>query len=271
MSSLDEAFSHLYSTYFGERQHERDEIENLPNLLKGCELFIDVGASLGMYTYYANRALEGATIIAIEADPDRFEELRKNCLAWQGERSNRIVAVHAALGDSRQPVRFFKTGSQISGGFFPVGERSSTYTEVEVPQMLLDDFYEEGRPTLVKIDVEGGEYRVLQGAPKHLAGGHTRFLLETHWWGDRERGTTTVDVLRFMYRQGFAIKKTVRPHTSNYHLWPAKGARTLPGYLKVAPLLVAKAWYGRYVPRWIRNLREQALNRRRRRRHGRHA
>jgi FkbM family methyltransferase len=266
-TELSDAFKHLYSTYFGARQHEREEIENLPNLLRDCEIFIDVGASLGMYTYFANRRLEGAKIIAIEADPDRFEELQRNCAAWQAEGSNELVAVHAAVGDRRTPVPFFKTGTQISGGFFPVQERSDRYTRIDVPQVVLDDFFEDGRKTLVKIDVEGGELRVLRGAERHFASGTTRFLVEMHWWGDRDRRTTSLDVLRFLYRRGFAIQKTVRVHTSNYHVWPAAGERTLPGYLKVAPLLVAKSMYGRYCPEPVRQLRETILNRLRRRRH----
>jgi len=267
---LQEAFEHLYSTYFGENQHEREEIENFPTLLRDCRLFIDVGASLGMYTYYANQHLENAKIIAVEADPDRYEELKKNCAKWEAEGTNKIIAVHAAMSDERTPIRFYKTGSQISGGFFPVNERSDAYSEVQVDQVLLDDFYEEGVPTLVKIDVEGAELRVLQGANRHLAGATTRFLIEMHWWGDRDRNTTTADVLRFLYKKNFSIQKTVRVHTSNYHVEPAPGASVLPGYVRVAPLLLAKAFYGKYVPKRIRNLREQFLNHRRRRKHARH-
>jgi FkbM family methyltransferase len=264
---IQEAFDHLYDTYFGENQHEREEIENLPQLLVGCELFIDVGASLGMFTYFANEAMSDGTIIAIEADPDRYQELAKNCAKWERKGTNTIKAVHAALGDSREPVRFFTTGSQISGGFFPVDERSGAYRAVEVPQMLLDDFFQEESSTLVKIDVEGAELRVLHGAEVHLASGSTRFLIEMHWWGDRDRGTTTLDVLRFLHGHSMAIEKTVKPHTSNYHVYPARAARPTPGYVRVAPLLLGKAFYGKYVPQRVRDARERRLNRRRRQKH----
>lgn len=262
-----EAFEHLYSTYFGENQHEHEEIENLPNLLVGKRCFIDVGASLGMFTYYANECMENSTIIAVEADRDRFEELEKNCKKWAATGTNTIRAVHAAAGDSREPIRFFKTGSQISGGFFPVTERSDEYHEVEVPQILLDDLRESGVPTLVKIDVEGAEFRVIQGAVDHISSGDTEFLIEMHWWGDRDRGYTTLDLLKHLRAQGLSIRKTVKVHTSNYHVAPATGSVTLD-YLRVAPLLAGKTIYGKYLPRSVRNIREQRLNRKRRRRHG---
>ncbi len=264
-----EAFAHLYSTYFGEHQIERQEIENLPSLLVGCDAFIDVGASLGMFTYFANQTMERATIIAIEADSDRYEELARNCEKWQGEGTNTITAIHAAASDERGSIRFYRTGTQISGGFFPVNERSDEYEAIEVQQMLLDDLYEPGRSTLVKIDVEGAELRVVRGAQQHIDSGTTRFLIETHWWGDRDRGYTTLDLLRYLRDAGMQIEKTVKVHTSNYHVRPGeRGRSVLPGYLRVAPLLIAKTVYGRYVPRAVRNAREQRLNRRRRRQHG---
>lgn len=261
---LDDAFAHLYETYFGVAAKEREEIEKLPALLEGCRLFIDAGASLGQYTFHANRIMEGGRIIAIEADPDRFRELAGNCERWASEGTNTIVPVHAAVGDRRDPVRFYVTGTQISGGFFPVPERSDEYRPVEVPQVMLDDFHEPGVPTFVKIDVEGAEYRVMRGASAHIEGGETRFLTEITWWGDRQRGYGTLDLLRFLHSRRLAIEKLARRRTSGYLLTPAPDGRSLwPGYVRVAPLLLATSLWGRIVPTWVRVLRERALNRRR--------
>lgn len=266
--STEHAFEHLYSTYFGDNQHEREEIENLPTLLRGQDVFIDVGASLGMFTYYANKAMNGGHIVAVEADPERFEELKGNCARWELEGTNRITAVHAAAGNSDEPVRFYITSSPISGGFFPVAERSSDYRPIDVRQIRLDQLHPPGVPTLVKVDVEGVELRVLEGSSAHLDSGTTSFLVEMHWWGDRENRATTLDTLRFLLRRRMHIKKTVRVHTSNYLIWRADaGDRVVGDYLRVAPLLLAKAGYGRFAPAWARNLREARLNRRRRRRH----
>lgn len=261
---LSAAFAHLYRTYFGERAKEREEVEQLPALLAGCRLFIDVGASLGQYTYFANRAMQGGQIIAIEADPDRYAELARNCATWQREGTNRITAVHAAVGDGTDPVRFFVTGSQISGGLFPVLERSDDYRPVEVSQVRLDDYYQPGVPTFVKIDVEGGESRVMRGAAAQIAGGTTRFLTEVTWWGDRERGVTTIDFLRWLRAHRLAIRKVAKRRTSNYLLTPESSAQRLwLSHLRVAPLLYATSLWGRLVPRWVRIRRERRLNRRR--------
>jgi len=264
---LDEDFQHLYRTYFGEMQHERAEIETLPRLLEGVGLFIDVGASLGQYTYYANRVLSGAKIIALEADPDRFVELEQNCRKWAQDRDNEIVAIQAAVSDGIGTISFYKTGSRISGGLFPVDERPASYSPVEVRQVTLDEFFQQGVDTFVKVDVEGSEMRAFLGATKPIDTG-ARFLTEITWWGDRERGYTPMTFLRFMYRRGLEIRKNTPRRSSSFLVFPAEDPRpSLLAYLKVVPLLVAKSFWGRYVPRRIRSGVERLLGQRRLRRH----
>ncbi|MEX1183605.1 MAG: FkbM family methyltransferase [Gemmatimonadota bacterium] len=264
---LDQTFTYLYKTYFSEDAKEREEIEQLPSFLEGCDLFIDIGASLGQYTYYANRIMSGGRIIAVEADPDRYAELARNCAKWQVEGTNSIKVIHAAAGDAHGKVQFYVTGTQISGGLFPVAERSDAYRPVEVQQVMVDDFHEPGVSTFVKIDVEGGEHRVLRGATAHITGGTTSFLTEVTWWGDRERGDTTLDLLRYLMSQHLHIRKVAKRRTSGYLLTPAPpSAAVWPDYLRAAPLLVATSLWGRLVPARLRLLRERRLNRRRLRR-----
>ena len=86
----DEIIQRLERAYFSEDMDERRIIEALPRLLRDGSLFVDVGASLGQYTFAASRAMRNGTILAIEADPMRFETLRSNCEKWSAESTNRI-------------------------------------------------------------------------------------------------------------------------------------------------------------------------------------
>lgn len=261
----EDAIKHLYKTYFGENQIEKKEIENLPNLLINCDLFIDVGASLGMYTYYANKNLKNASIIAIEADPDRYAELKRNCSEWEKESSNEIKALNNIVGDSNKRMPFYKTGTNISGGLFPIPERSDEYEQVEIPQIMLDEFYFPGKNILIKIDIEGAEYRALKGASRHFKNRNTNFLIEIHWWGDPDRGTTSIDVLKLFYSNKMSIFKTVKGHSSNYFFQPLKdGQPLLSSYIRYTPFLLAKFIYGKFTPLSIRKLREKYINRTRR-------
>ena len=264
---FDEDLQHLYRTYFGELQHERAEIETLPRLLEGIGLFIDVGASLGQYTYYANRVLSGARIIALEPDPDRFGELEQNCRKWGRDGANEIVAIQAAVSDHSGTIEFYKTGSRISGGLFPVDERPASYSALEVRQVTLDEFLTPGVDTFVKVDVEGSEMRAFLGASDLIDSG-ARFLTEITWWGDRERGYSAMTFLRFLYQRGLEIEKNTPRRNSSFVLYPGEGPRpSLTAYLRVAPLLAAKSLWGSYMPKRIRSSVERLLGERRVRRH----
>jgi len=264
---LDAALAYLYKTYFGEQQIEKEEIGRLPELLAECNLFVDIGASLGMYTYFANKILSGARIYAIEADPDRFAELQQNCVKWEKEGLNQIKAIHAIAGDSKESAKFFKTGTHISGGVFAISERADDYNVVEVPQVMLDDFYDPNRKAVVKIDVEGAEYRVLKGAAKFLVDAHTKFIVGIHSWGDRERGKTPMDLLRFLFSKHLNISKTSNHLTANYLFDHTESRRAvlLWRYMIHAPLLLARQLYRGLLPRPIIRYVERTLNRLRKR------
>lgn len=264
---LNASLAYLYKTYFGEQQIEKEEIERLPDLLAECTLFVDVGASLGMYTYFANKVLSGARIYAIEADPDRFAELHRNCNEWEKEGQNEIKAVHAIAGDSRDAARFYKTGTHISGGVFAISERADDYNIVDVQQVLIDDFYEAERKAVVKIDVEGAEYRVLKGATHFIEDAHTRFIIGIHSWGDRERNKTPMDLLRFLFAKRLNISKTANRLTANYLFDHTEKRHSVLmwRYCNYAPMLLARQIYRNALPKPVIRYVERSLNRLRKR------
>jgi FkbM family methyltransferase len=99
---------------------EEIEIRSLPSILRGVSVFVDVGASLGQYTHFANKAMQKGVIYAIEADPVRFGRLRELCEEWaQGPGHNRIIPHNVALSDQIGTTNFFVTDTDRSGGLFP--------------------------------------------------------------------------------------------------------------------------------------------------------
>jgi FkbM family methyltransferase len=257
---------YLEWTYFSDSAFDRAEFKRLPQLLEGITRFIDVGASHGVYTYHANRILTDADIICIEADPERFSILEENTAKWASESTNRIQCVNAAASDEEdrqknQQITFYATGTQISGGLFSVAERSDGYRPYTVPLVCVDDYFDPDAKTVVKVDVEGSELRVLKGARRHVASRNAQFFVEISWWGDRARGTTSFDVLRFSYVSGLRIDRRLK---SDYLLSPepSKLARAQSIARCLPPLMVRYAW-NRVVPQGVRTWRERRQNRHR--------
>lgn len=210
----EQIFQILNKAYFSEEMHEKSVIEHLPELLASARLFVDIGASLGQYTYFANKVMLGGEIIAIEADPIRFEQLNHNCQKWESELDsrNRLTPVQAAASNQSGTTPFYTTHSNVSGGLFPHKLRGEgrnpageliRWDEITVKSITLDTFLGGKIPDVIKMDVEGGELRVLQGATKLLTAGKTKFLIEVHGWVDPQGQKGPQNVRDFMARFDF--------------------------------------------------------------------
>jgi len=89
----------LNQVYFSEESHEKEVLEHLPEILRSVKIFVDIGASLGQYSFHANKHIRGGHIFAIEADSIRFDELKNNCRKWESLSNNKLQALHAAICD----------------------------------------------------------------------------------------------------------------------------------------------------------------------------
>lgn len=222
----------LEEQYFGPDMHEREELDLLPGLLKGVSLFADIGASLGPYSYHTNKVLRNSRIVCVEADPVRAHRLQELTQEWTKTSGNQFKVVQAAAADKPGKMEFHLTDKNISGALFqhfvpdPELRASINWRKTEVEVITLDELFREGDPDLIKIDVEGAEYRVLQGARGILQRGKSRFLVEVHPWGDEPIGKTPADVFNLFAQFGYDFKRTHR----HWHFY--KSNRPVRRYLK---------------------------------------
>ncbi len=128
-------------------------------------LFVDVGANIGIYTIYALDL--GAEVIAVEptSNADRVREH----LALNGYQA---TVIQKALSNRPGTVR-------ITEGLDSFNHLVSE-GGVEVEATTLDDILGGRTAASVKIDVEGAERLVLQGASRALAE-HRIKLLQMEW------------------------------------------------------------------------------------------
>ena len=136
------------------------EVAMLRELLRGRDLFVDVGANCGLYSLIACHA--GVPVLAIEPNDLNFRRLQENLVHNRYEKAE---ALNVALGEVKGKCLLYGGGEGASllknwGGM------ASTYArevEVETLEGLL-----RSRPStesiLIKIDVEGHEPAVLSGA-----------------------------------------------------------------------------------------------------------
>jgi FkbM family methyltransferase len=192
----------LNRAYFSEDCHEKAVLDNLPKLLEKAKVFADIGASLGQYTFHANKHMKEGKIYAFEADPIRFEELERNCKKWESTSTNRLIPIHTAVSDTDGKINFFITNSNLSGGLFTrdVSNKSVDWEEVSVDSVRLDSFFEKQPPNLIKIDVEGAELSVLKGAETILQQAGPSILVELHSFSGQ---VNPAEVFKYMGSKGY--------------------------------------------------------------------
>jgi FkbM family methyltransferase len=125
-------------------------------------LVVDVGAHIGKYAILAGRLLRNrGKVIAIEADPDNFRVLENN-VALNGLTNVRCMNV--GCWNIEGTLMLHRARGNLGGHSF-VDTRGGD--SIAVPVRTLDSILREqgiNRIDLMKIDVERGEFRVLQGA-----------------------------------------------------------------------------------------------------------
>ena len=143
----------------------------------------DVGANVGLFTFSA-ASIAGATgyVLAIEADGWLVELLRRS-VKTRPELSAECEVMSAAVSDSVDIMRFQIAArgrstnhlADVNGSSQTGGVRDSMLVGTVSLDWVLERL---PAPQVVKIDVEGAEYQVLQGAHKLLSAIRPTILCE---------------------------------------------------------------------------------------------
>lgn len=141
---------------------ECEDMLFLLHALQPAETFVDVGANIGAYTILASKVVKSRSI-AFEPLPKTADRLRDQVHI---NRIETIVDVrNMGVGDKKGAL-FFTNNKDATNKVSLAGERANT-TRVEVS--TLDSELVEGELYFLKIDVEGFEYNVIQGASSLLS------------------------------------------------------------------------------------------------------
>lgn len=160
--------------------HEFADMAYVLHVLRPGQLFVDVGANAGSYTLLA-AGVKRADVIAIEPVPETFARLVAN--VDLNELGDRVRCFNVGVADSDGDLTFVLDGdtvNRVAVGMEPQHRVAS------IRVRTLDDILDGAAPSVVKIDVEGYELPVLQGAVNALANPHLHsVIIETNGSGER--------------------------------------------------------------------------------------
>ena len=152
-------------SFYINRNYEEASFDTLKQSISrdGMKYFFDVGACWGIYSLRFAKKFPDLNIIAIDPIINNVARLKKSI---EKNNLNNIAVVHSAIGDTQGTVTL---GSESEASpNYSINHQNSAVSEIS-PINTLDDLYNFREKSIaMKIDVEGFEYEVINGALSFL-------------------------------------------------------------------------------------------------------
>ncbi|WP_231490283.1 FkbM family methyltransferase [Pedobacter sp. Leaf170] len=181
--------------------HEFNEMGFLLHFLRPEDTFFDVGANVGSYTLLASGVCKSRTV-AFEPVPQTFEILKQNIIL--NKLYNLVKLINKGVGNETGKLDFVAnedTTNHVAS--------AKDLDKISVEVIKLDD-YASLNPIFIKIDVEGYETEVLNGAIDVLKNSNLKaIVIELNGSGER-----------YGYKEEFIHKKLISNSFSPYSYNP---------------------------------------------------
>ena len=155
-------------------RYETQKTAAIEPLIRENDVVFDVGAHIGYYTVlFSSKVGPTGKVFAFEPRQINLFLLKKHL---RTNRCHNVEILETCLGDEIGQVNF---NTNIGTGTGHVSPRGN----VSVPMTTMDELVFNGtlpKPDLTKIDVEGSEMRVFQGAVKVIETCRPRIVIATH-------------------------------------------------------------------------------------------
>lgn len=179
---------------------EMDEMGFVLHVLRRNELFVDIGANIGSYSILA-AAGTGAKVISVEPIPSTFDNLQNNVLlnGLNSQITAYCVGISNCIGKLNFTIKQGSVNHVLANNEYV---ESAEFIVTTLDDLLLSRS-QSSRPVIIKIDVEGHELSVLEGAQLTLTSTTLQaVIIETNGCGARY-GVDTQQVKDTMRRYGF--------------------------------------------------------------------
>jgi FkbM family methyltransferase len=191
--------------------HEKYETALFKKMVQDGMVVVDIGANIGYYTLIAARLVGNEGIVyAFEPEPSSYELLCKNI---QANGYTNIIPIEKAVSKTNGKTRLYVNLAITNISSF-ARDNVLIHTEtpdcLEVETITLDDFFRgqvgDDGIDFMRIDVEGAEELVVDGAERVLRNNSLKILMEFMPDLLRNAGTDPLELLYKLQNCGFAIK-----------------------------------------------------------------
>jgi FkbM family methyltransferase len=180
--------------------YDRAESNLMKRHLRPGSICFDIGAQAGYHTLYASTMVgPKGRVFAFEPAPRNIANIKKHVAI---NHLVNVTLVEAAVSDFDGVSHFDCSGSAVAGHLSENGTLAvrTISLDHEINCSALPE------PDYIKIDAEGAELRILEGARGLLTRRHPTLSVETHQWLP---GFPTIrqDCIQFLYELGYTLSE----------------------------------------------------------------
>jgi FkbM family methyltransferase len=147
---------------------QKTELAVVRRHIRRGDIVCDVGANKGSFTYWLSRWSREGRVVAFEPQPELARRLARVCASLRLH--NVKIEATAVYSDSGRRDLLIPNGHQPGASLNRIVSLIDECTTVSVPVVSLDEYFgeKERRISVLKVDVEGAELGVFQGAERIL-------------------------------------------------------------------------------------------------------
>lgn len=225
--------------------YEKGTLSILKQILREGDLFVDVGANIGIMTIYGSSLVEDTgKVVAFEANPDTKRILDDNISI------NRIKNVETspyAIGSEQKTGKIYlNTNVERGAASLIQSEASSEFHPVEIIRLDKHESLMHRKIRAMKIDIEGYELEALKGCGEILSGDDPPILIVECSEMRANLNATVADLFHYIKAANhFRVFKQTKgkerisplveitrseqlPRHDNIYCFPEKALNTLP-------------------------------------------
>jgi FkbM family methyltransferase len=186
------------------REDYEPELAYLKQVLSPGQVFVDAGANFGIYTTIASRLVgDSGVVISFEPAVETYPILDRNVEINQLEN---VRVFHAAVSDREGITRFYHNDDAPNSYSLGAVNDETEFEEIET--ITLEKVFEQEkikRFDLMKIDVEGAEELVLQGAKSLIEQMRPKIIFEVSSKGAQRLGLSQNGAWNLLQELGYSF------------------------------------------------------------------
>lgn len=192
---------------FIKKNHEPETETHLIQFMKKSKCFLDIGANVGYFSLLAKSVNPNLKVYSFEPNPNNVKKINEN-IHINGFENIILTAdcLSNALGEvsfSVPPINESGWG-RITNDHLPL----ENFTHIKAKTITLDslvqnNFFGEDIPDLIKIDVEGNEFKIIQGAKIFFEKFSPILCIELNEPCLKDCQTSSSEIINFMKQIGY--------------------------------------------------------------------